>query len=261
MNIPTYHIDAFTSHLFSGNPAMVCILEYWLPDATLLKIAEENNLPVTAFLVQKEEVYSIRWFTPEDELDLCGHGTLAAAYVIFNLLKPSLQKITFQFPNGTLQSKRNGEYIILDFPVISIEHSSSHTLVNQGLGITPHETYQDKTGRSLVVFDSEEKIEHLKPDMQILKQSDYRCIIVTAPGKTSDFVSRVFYPKKTMTEDAVTGSSHCLLVPYWANQLNKRELQSRQLSQRGGELACELDDDRVIMCAKAVLYMQGIITV
>ncbi len=261
MNITTYHIDAFTNHIFSGNPAMVCLLESWLPDSTLQIIAAENNLPVTAFLMCKDKNFSIRWFTPEYELDLCGHGTLASGYVIFNKLESSLKETSLHFKNGLLKIKRECEFIVFDFPTKNLEPCLPLSLLNQGLGKTPQEIYHDNVDRYFAVFNTEEDIQQLKPNIDILRQLDYRGIIVTAPGKACDFVSRVFYPRKLISEDAVTGASHCFLVPYWAKRLNKRQFQSRQLSQRGGELLCELDGDRVVIKGKAVLYMQGLIVI
>lgn len=257
MFIKTYHIDAFANHVFAGNPAMVCLLEHWLPDHHLQAIAAENHLPATAFLVQGNGNFHTRWFTPEYEIDLCGHGTLALGYVIFNKIDPTLQEVEIHSPAGLLRIKRNRELITLDFPAKQIEPSPAQELLIQGLGELPNEIYQHKSERCLVIFNSEDKIRQLEPNIDILKQLEYRGIIISAKGRNSDFVSRVFYPMKLISEDAVTGSSHCLLVPYWAKQLNKTTLHSRQLSHRSGELLCELVGDRVFLSGKAALYMEG----
>lgn len=259
MQIPIYHIDAFTDQLFSGNPAAVCLLPKWLSDADLHAIAKENNLPATAFLVREKEKFAIRWITPEYELSLCGHGTLSAGYVIFHLLEPTWQKADLQSPSETLQVLRNGNEIILDFPTKPLENCASLPLLAQGLGRAPDEIYQHKNERCLAVYPTEEEVRQLNPDMQILKQLDHLGITVTAPAKEYDFVSRTFYPRKNISEDPATGASHCLLAPYWAKRLNKTELHARQVSMRGGEMICRYKGDRVLIGGKAVLYMQGTI--
>lgn len=257
MKITTYHVDAFTDQLFSGNPAAVCIMEQSLPDALLQKIAAENNLPATAFIIREADKLTIRWFGPEYEIDLCGHGTLASGYIIFNYLEPTWHEVNFHHPQvGLLQVRRNESFIVLDFPVKTFNPYTS-SLLEEGLRAKPKAAYEFKKERILVVLDDEMKVKQLHPDIQILKQLEHRGIIVTAKGETVDFVSRVFYPKKTLYEDAVTGSSYCLLVPYWANQLNKTEFHAYQLSQRGGEVRCELKDHRVILYGKGVLYKKG----
>lgn len=260
MKIKTYFVDAFASQLFKGNPAAVCILEKWLSEEMLQSIAAENHLPATAFLVNKDNKFEIRWFTPEYEIDLCGHGTLATGYVIFNYLDSTLQQVDLHSRQGLLSVKRDEECITLDFPVKSLEESSHSSLIEHGLGETPVKSYQYKSERCLAVFESEDQVKNVKPNLQILAELPYRGIIITAPGREADFVSRVFYPKKLIWEDAVTGSSHCLLVPYWSEKLNKTKLHSRQLSQRGGDLFCELINDRVFISGTAVLYLQGTIS-
>jgi PhzF family phenazine biosynthesis protein len=258
MTISTYHIDAFTDKLFSGNPAAVCILNQWLPDAVLQKIAEENNLPATAFLVREANQFSIRWFGPEYEIDLCGHGTLAAGYVIFNLLEPSLPEAVLHHPIvGALKIQRQDNLISLNFPVKKFTPCEVPDSLIKGLGIPPKKVYEFKKERLLVIFETEEDIKELNPDLFILKQLEYRGIIVTAKGNDIDFVSRVFYPQKTIFEDSVTGSSYCLLVPYWASQLHKTTFHAQQLSRRGGQVRCELNDNLVILHGNAILYQQG----
>ena len=257
MKISIYHVDAFTDKIFSGNPAGVCVLKAWLPDNYLHLIAKENNLPVTAFLVREGNKFDIRWITPEYELDLCGHGSLSAAYVIFNYIEQTWQKVELQSPAGILPVSRASDLITLNFPVKNIEICSL-PLLAEGLRLTPKEVYQYKNERCLAVFNTEEEIHKLIPDMQMLKKLEHRGIIVTAPGKNVDFVSRTFYPQKTISEDPVTGASHCLLAPYWSERLNKTELHARQVSQRGGEIICKHQGDRVLISGKAVLYMHGV---
>jgi PhzF family phenazine biosynthesis protein len=261
MNIALYHIDAFATKHFAGNPAAVCVLPRAMPDSFLQKIAAENNQPATAFLVKNGDQYNMRWFTPEYEIDLCGHGTLSAAYVIFNILEPHRDKIEFISPIGLLLVYRQGDRITLDFPVKEIEKCEAPAALIDGLGQTPTRVYQYQNERYLVVYDTEDTIKALRPDIQILKKLSHRGIIVTAPGNTVDFVSRVFYPHKAMYEDAMTGSSYCLLVPYWSEQLHKQKFHARQISHRGGEVICELQNNKILLHGNAVMYMQGMITI
>lgn len=260
MQIAIYHVDAFSDKIFSGNPAAVCILPHWLPDVDLHNISKENNQPVTAFLVRDGNQFSVRWVTPEYELDLCGHGTLSAAYVIFNYLEPTWQTANLRSNLDALQVTRAGELITLNFPAKSIEKCSI-PLLEEGLRLPPVEIYQHKNERCIAVYRTEGEIKQLNPNMQILAKLEHRGITVTAPGNTVDFVSRTFYPKKLISEDPVTGASHCLLAPYWSERLNKTKLRALQVSQRGGEMFCRYQDDRVLISAKAVMYMQGMVTI
>ncbi len=260
MQIPIYHVDAFTDKIFCGNPAAVCVLPKWLADETLHAIAKENNLPVTAFLVRHDNQFDIRWITPEYELDLCGHGTLSASYVIFNYLEPTWQKVDLQSRIELLQVARTNDFITLNFPAKNIESFES-PLLKEGLGLPFKESYQHKKERCLIVYETEEEIKKLKPDIQLLKKLEHRGITVTAISKEVDFVSRTFYPQKTISEDPATGASHCLLIPYWSKKLNKTKLHGKQLSERGGEMVCEYKNERVLISGKMVLYMHGIITV
>lgn len=257
-NINFYHINAFTDRLFGGNPAAVCLLPFWLSDHELQAIAKENNLPVTAFLVLTSEKFSIRWITPEQELDLCGHGTLAAAYVIFNELYPHLQDVTLQSAAVPLPVSRTNDLITLNFPAKNIT-ACALPLLTKGLGATPTEVYEYNQERFVAVYDNEEVVQHIQPDIAVLKKLSHRGIVVTAPGKNIDFVSRTFYPKNKVTEDPVTGASHCLLIPYWAKRLNKKTMHAKQLSQRGGELFCQAHNNHVLISGKAVLYLRGTI--
>jgi len=259
MKIPFYHVDAFTNEVFSGNPAIVCILDEWLTDKQLQLLASENYVPATAFLVKNTNGYDTRWFTPEYETDLCGHGSLASAHVIFTILEPSKSTTTLKYLSDELHVDNNDGLLTLQLPAKSLDKFNSDLLIN-GLGAQPKEVYQHKTERCLAVFDSEEEVRELKPDMSILKNLDHRGIIVTAKSENYDFISRTFYPRKSASEDAVTGSSHCLLVPYWANKLNKNILHTYQASHRGGELHCELRENKIAISGKATMYSQGVIT-
>lgn len=258
MKISLYHVDAFTDKIFSGNPAAVCVIPEWLSDDKLHKIAKENNLPVTTFLVIENGTYYIRWITPEYELDICGHGSLSAGYVIFNFVDPGLERIDLHSRAEVLRVTRNEDWVTLNFPAKKIEPCSL-PLLEQGLGLIPKAIYQYKTERCIAVFDTEEEVKQLKPNMQILKQLEHRGISVTAPGAEVDFVSRTFYPQKTISEDPATGASHCLLAPYWASKLNKTDFHAKQVSQRGGEIFCQYQGNRVLISGKAVFYMQGVV--
>jgi PhzF family phenazine biosynthesis protein len=258
--IPVYHVDAFTDKIFHGNPAAVCILTEWLDENSLHLIAKENNLPVTAFLLRKKDIFEIRWITPEIELDLCGHGSHAAAFVIFNFLEPSVQKIDLRSRTELLQVIRDNDYFTLNFPVKDIEKVSV-PLLEEGLGLSSKEVYQHSNERLMTVLESEDEVKKLAPNFNILKKLEHRGITVTAKGNSVDFVSRTFYPQKNIAEDPVTGASHCMLAPYWSEQLNKQELHALQVSERGGELFCRVENNRALIKGHAMLYMQGIIHV
>lgn len=256
-NLQIYHVNAFTDKIFTGNPAAVCILQEWLSNTELNAIAKENNLPVTAFLIRDGKKFYIRWINPEYELDLCGHGSLAAAFVIFNYLEPTWQLAELQSRNETLNVFRQGDLITLNFPAKDIERISS-PLLEEGLGLSPKEMYKHKNERCLAVYNTEEEIKNLQPNLKILKKLEQRGITVTAASTNVDFVSRTFYPQKSISEDSVTGASHCLMVPYWSKILNKNEFHAKQLSERGGEIFCKYENNRVLISGKAVLYMRGI---
>ncbi|MEO8400965.1 MAG: PhzF family phenazine biosynthesis protein [Gammaproteobacteria bacterium] len=259
MKFSIYHVDAFTDKIFCGNPAAVCVLSEWLTDDALHAIVKENNLPVTAFLVRKGKKFNIRWITPDYELDLCGHGSLSAGFVIFNFLEPTWEKVDLQSRVELLQVIRNDDFITLNFPAKDIE-SLSLPLLADGLGLVPKEIYQHKNERCLAVYATEEEVKNLIPNMQILKKLKHRGITITAPGTNADFVSRTFYPQKNISEDPATGASHCLLAPYWSKKLNKKDLHALQVSERGGEIFCRYEDSRVLISGKAILYMQSVVT-
>jgi PhzF family phenazine biosynthesis protein len=262
MRIPVYHIDAFASRPFEGNPAAICPLESWLPDATLQAIAGEHNLSDTAYYVARDGHYELRWFTPEVEVDLCGHATVASAHVIFDVRREMTGKrISFQSRSGELgveRSSHNGNILYaLDFPSRPPLQQAAFPALDQALGAVPQQVL--KARDYLCVFESEDQILALQPDMAKLKAIECSAVIVTAPGKECDFVSRFFAPAKGVNEDPVTGSAHCTLIPYWAERLGKTTMFARQRSRRGGELWCELRGDRVSIAGRAVKFSEGTI--
>lgn len=261
MKIPIYQVDAFTSELFSGNPAAVCILDEWPDDARLQAIAAENNLSETAFLLKWGEDIKIRWFTPVTEVSLCGHATLASAFVIFNCLKWTEKVARFQsLRSGVLPVTRNDDLLEMDFPARPPSRQSVPRRLADALNHSPVEvlgTAEDL----LVLLEDERAVRELKPDFRLLMEVKQRGIIVSAPGEQCDFVSRFFAPHVGIPEDPVTGSAHCVLIPYWAKRLGKKRLHARQVSERGGELFCEDRGDRVTIAGSAVLYLEGVIII
>ena len=261
MKIPIYQVDAFTNECFKGNPAAVCPLDTWLPDAVMQNIAAENNLAETAFIVPAGNECEIRWFTPTVEVDLCGHATLASSYVLFNELGFVGDQINFiSHRSGPLSVTKNGTILALNFPVDTLSELPLKPAFAIGLSQAPVKVFIGKTDY-LFVYDSEAEILALQPDFEALKAHPVRGIIVTAPGETTDFVSRFFGPACGVNEDPVTGSAHTTLTPYWASILGKSELTARQLSLRTGELTCKLVGDRVEIAGEAVLYLRGEINV
>lgn len=257
MKIPIYQVDAFTNERFKGNPAAVCPLDTWLPDTVMLDIAAENNLAETAFIVPAREQYEIRWFTPTVEVDLCGHATLASAYVLFNELGFAGDQINFiSHRSGPLSVTKNGTILALNFPVDTISELPLRPEFDIGLSQAPCKVFKGKSDY-LFVYDSEAEILALQPDFEALKIHPVRGIIVTAPGETTDFVSRFFGPACGVNEDPVTGSAHTTLTPYWAAVLGKTVLTARQLSQRTGDLTCKLLGNRVEIAGESVLYLRG----
>lgn len=263
MKIKLYQIDAFTDKLFGGNPAAVCPLDKWLDDRTLQNIAIENNLAETAFFVKLPNGhFHLRWFTPEIEMDLCGHATLASAFVIFEETKYSDTEIFFETMSGLLTVRKSGEYLELDFPSRPPQKASLPKIIEQGLNIPPVEVW--KARDYLLVYRTEEEVKMIEPNIAIINQIniDPGGIIVSSlsEAKDVDFVSRLFTPQATVFEDPVTGSAHCTLVPFWAKRLNKTKFRALQISERGGELLCRLEKDRVFIKGKAVKYFEGLIT-
>jgi len=257
MNIPIYQADAFTDKLFGGNPAAICPLNEWLPDETMQKIAIENNLAETAFFVKNETGYKLRWFTPEYEMDLCGHATLASAHILFTQLGYQADTIEFETVKaGTLIVKKDGDKYTMDFPSRPPIHIEPPVGLVDALGEKqPLEVLRSRD--FFLVYESENDIRDISPDFFALSKMDTVGVIVTAPGKDVDFVSRFFAPGAGIPEDPVTGSAHCNLIPYWAEKLGKNKLHALQISSRKGELWCELKGDRVLMSGKAVTYLKG----
>ncbi|WAM49316.1 PhzF family phenazine biosynthesis protein [Vreelandella venusta] len=259
MNIDLYQVDAFASKPFEGNPAAVCPLEAWLDDTLLQAIATENNLSETAFFVPTESGYHLRWFTPSVEVDLCGHATLAAAWVIFNVLGDSAETLAFETRSGQLLVQRNGNELAMDFPAKVVEPLAMEAEVKAALGINEIEELLISDDIVVVVNDAQ-SIESLTPDMQQLKHLPGRGIVVTAKGSDVDFVSRWFGPKVGVEEDPVTGSAHTSLAPFWARKLGKRQLTARQGGARKGALSCEIEGERVIIKGCVAPYLKGVIT-
>jgi PhzF family phenazine biosynthesis protein len=257
MKFKIYQIDAFTDAIFGGNPAAVCPLENWLPDDVLQKIAMENNLAETAYYVKREKDYEIRWFTPAVEVDLCGHATLATAYVLYNYEQHVSPEIIFHSRrSGKLTVNKQGDLLTLNFPTDKFEKVSITPDLQKGFDRQPVEIIKGKTDY-MFVFKTEEEIQNLKPNLQELAKWDVRGVIATAKGEKSDFVSRFFAPQSGIDEDPVTGSAHTTLTPYWAGQLNKKELSAVQLSARKGNLICKHLNDRVEISGKAKTYLIG----
>jgi PhzF family phenazine biosynthesis protein len=258
MELPLYQIDAFTGQLFAGNPAAVCPLEAWLPDATMQAIATENNLSETAFIIHETTGWRIRWFTPVTEVKLCGHATLASGWVYFHHLQPDATNVVFNSLSGPLSVTRDDEMLTLNFPMQRAEPVPTPGSLAAALGAEPLEVLAADDW--LIRLDSEETVRNLQPDMSLLKRLERRGLIVTATGKDCDFVSRFFAPKYGIEEDPVTGSAHTKLVPYWADKTGRQHFHARQLSARGGELFCELRGERVLISGHAVPYLHGTLT-
>jgi predicted PhzF superfamily epimerase YddE/YHI9 len=259
MKLPIHQVDAFTSRLFGGNPAAIVTLEKWLPDAVLQSIAAENNLSETAFAIPRRDVTPLRWFTPAIEVDLCGHATLATAHVLLAHHYPDLPAVTFATRSGELSVARDGELLRMDFPSRPGSPVPVSDALARALGAKPREALLARD--LLAVFDTEAEIRALRPDPAGVASIDAFAVIASAPGAEVDFVSRFFAPRAGVFEDPVTGSAHCTLVPYWAARLGKTRLAARQLSARGGELACELRGDRVTIAGRVVEYLRGEIDV
>lgn len=261
MKLPIYQVDAFTSDVFSGNPAAVCILDEWIDDRLLQSIAAENNLSETAFLVQTDKGFDIRWFTPAAEVALCGHATLASAFVHFVCRKWSADTIRFQTrKSGQLIVTRQDDILEMDFPARPTYTRTPPDGLSEALGVTSGKVFGSAEDL-MVVLDDEKTVKEVQPSFEALDKIDCRGIIITALGNQSDFVSRFFAPSVGVPEDPVTGSAHCVLIPYWAKVLGKKELHAFQVSKRGGELFCRHAGERVRIAGKAALYLEGTITI
>jgi PhzF family phenazine biosynthesis protein len=255
MELRTFHVDAFADRLFAGNPAAVCPLDVWLPDATMQAIAAENNVSETAFFVPSGDGYDLRWFTPAVETDLCGHATLASAFVIMTQLASTAPELRFQTRSGLLAVTRDGDLFTIDLPAQPPTTCTMPDRFVAALGRPPAQMLG--AFKYLAVYDTASEVAALTPDFTVLTGIDRDGVIATAPGADCDFVSRYFAPHAGIPEDPVTGSAHCTLVPYWAARLGKTTLHARQISRRGGELFCELRGDRVRVAGRAVLFSEG----
>ncbi len=256
MNLQFYQVDAFTSKLFGGNPAAVVPLEKWLDDETMQNIAMENNLSETAYFVKEGEHYHIRWMTPVAEVSLCGHATLASAYVIFNFIEKEATQIKFTSMSGELIVDREGETLSLNFPSnkpnkIEVTETIKSAFAKEPLEVLEGGNY------ILVVYDDEDFVRTINPDFELVKQIHPHGVIISAKGREVDFVSRMFAPNEGINEDPVTGSAHTVLVPYWSEKLGKKNFRARQVSKRIGELTCEELGSRVKISGNAVLYATG----
>lgn len=250
-----YIVDAFTDRVFQGNPAAVCVLDSWPPQELMQKIAMENNFAETAFVVPEGERWHLRWFTPEKEFDLCGHATLAAAYVLFRFYRPEAEELIFNTLSGPLTVRRKGELLEMDFPAYTPVRVEVSDEMTAALGVRPREAWRARD--LLCVLDREEDVIRLCPDLRAMEALEGEICIVTARSGQFDCVSRCFAPGCSVPEDPVTGSAHCLIVPYWAKRLGKTELTARQASARGGTLLCRLEGDRVFLAGQAVLFARS----
>ncbi|MBK7562392.1 MAG: PhzF family phenazine biosynthesis protein [Chitinophagaceae bacterium] len=261
MKLTLYQVDAFADKLFGGNPAAVIPLKKWIPDEQMQQLALENNLSETVFFVpakKKGVDFDIRWFTPVQEINLCGHATLASAFVIFEKLKLKKKKVVFDSKSGLLTVLKKKDILIMDFPSWPPERVTEfpdELLASLG---NPEIAGVYKNREYLVELMNEEAVKNCRPDFSLMKKLD-RMVIITAPGKEVDFVSRFFGPAAGVDEDPVTGSAHAQLIPFWSEKLGKNNMRAKQLSQRGGELYCEQKENRVIIGGKCVFYMKGMI--
>jgi PhzF family phenazine biosynthesis protein len=260
MKLPIYQVDAFTSKLFRGNPAAVVLLEDWLPVEILIAVAAENNLSETAYIVPRDDVFKLRWCTPQVEIDLCGHATLATAFVLFEEGMVAENEVRFETRSGPLSVRRDGRLLTMDFPARPPAASAVTRQIENALRARPSEVHGSERDL-LAVFETEEDVAALRPDMEQVAALETFTVIATAPGREVDFVSRFFAPKLGVPEDPVTGSAHCVLTPYWSQRLGKQKLRALQISQRRGELLLEDRGDRVLISGQAVLYLRGEIEV
>lgn len=249
-----YVVDAFAEEVFTGNPAAVCIMDQWLSNNTMQKIAIENNLSETAFAVKDGDRYRLRWFTPGGEVDLCGHATLATAYVITRFVEPKSVDVRFETLSGTLNVTKEGDLLTLDFPAYHPKRIAVTEQMAQALGVMPLEAYIDAD--LVCVLESEQQVCNLKPNQELVRQLDGFILHATARGDRYDCVTRSFAPKCNVTEDPVCGRGHCHVVPIWLGKLGKTELMAYQASARGGELRCGQDGDRIYLSGKAALFAE-----
>jgi predicted PhzF superfamily epimerase YddE/YHI9 len=258
MSLPVFHVNAFTSEPFAGNPAAVCPLVGWLDDGLLQAVAAENNLSETAFFVPVGDHYALRWFTPRCEVKLCGHATLASAFVLLQILETNCDSVRFETRfRGAITVSRDGNFLAMDFPALAPwTCAAPPTALTEGLGNSPATVVQIDDDY-FAVYESEEHVRQIHPDLRLLEKLHPAGVAITAPGERCDFVSRFFAPSYGIPEDPVTGSTHCSLAPYWAQRLGKTSLHARQVSERGGDLWCDVKGDRVILKGNAVLTLRG----
>lgn len=258
MRIELHQVDAFATQPFEGNPAAVCPLEEWLPDATMLAIAAENQLSETAFLVGKNSHYHLRWFTPAEEVDLCGHATLASAWVVLHVLEPNTVSVRFETKSGALQVRREGELLRMSLPVRPLHPTALDARLEEILGVAPRAAW---TGPyAMLLFEDEDEVVRLRPRYRDLREIQVDGWICTAPGDRHDFVQRFFAPRLAVDEDPVTGSAFSSTVPFWSKRLDRAELTAAQISARGGEVRCRMHGDRVELLGSCAPYLRGIIT-
>lgn len=250
-----YIVDAFTDRVFSGNPAAVCVMDQWLSDETMQNIAVENNLSETAFAVKENGAYHLRWFTPGGEVELCGHATLATAYVLTQFIEPDRQQIDFHTLSGLLTVKREHELLAMNFPSFSLMPVEITDLISQAVGTRPVQAYM---GADMVcVLENEEQVKKAVPDLDAIRRLDGLCLHITAKGTEYDCVTRTFAPKCNVAEDPVCGRGHCHVVPLWAKELGKNELTAYQASSRGGVLYCRYANERTVLSGKAALFSEA----
>ncbi|MDZ7716106.1 MAG: PhzF family phenazine biosynthesis protein [Balneolaceae bacterium] len=255
MILNLYQVDAFASKVFEGNPAAVCLLQEWLSDKILQQIALENNLSETAFFLEQENGFRLRWFTPEAEVDLCGHATLATAHVLFSHLNYEKDEILFHSNSGTLTVRQDGDLLKMNFPASFAKKVEPPKKLIEALGVEPEMVFRDVD--YMVILNNEQQVKKVDPNYFMLNDVKTRGVIVTAPGKEVDFVSRFFAPAVGVNEDPVTGSAHTMLAPYWSERLGKKDLTARQISKRGGNVFCTLKGERVEISGKAKTYLVG----
>ncbi|WP_432633754.1 PhzF family phenazine biosynthesis protein [Brachyspira sp.] len=248
-------VDAFSERIFHGNQAAICVMDAWLTDELMINIARENNFSETAFTVKTNDGYEIRWFTPGGEVKLCGHATLATSYVLFHYYETDKNNLVFHSLSGDLLIGKDGDYIAMDFPMLRCREIEITSLMAEAFGTVPLKAYIDD--RLLLVYENEQIIRNMKPDFEKVALLHEHGVAVTSAGSNYDCVSRFFAPRLKVNEDPVTGSAHCMIAPYWGERLGKKIIRAYQASERGGELLCELRDDRVVIKGKAALYSIG----
>lgn len=247
-----YIVDAFTDRVFHGNQAAICVLDQWLSEDMMMNITKENNFSETAFTVKEGDKYHLRWFTPGGEIDLCGHATLAAGYVLLTYYVPEEDHVTFTTLSGDLVVTRKDDLLEMEFPAYALEPVKVTQAMAEAIGAMPKEAYMARD--LLCVFDDEDFVRQASPDMEKVSQLDGLLLHITAPGKETDCVSRSFAPKLQVTEDPVCGSGHCHIAPYWGKRLGKQDLIAYQASPRGGTLYCHLEGTKIFLAGKAVLF-------